>query len=265
MKYLYTGLLTALCVGWTLIAFGQPSGQVWQDVNANGRRDGSETGVASISVKAYDRKGQLVAETHSESDGRYHLAIPNGQPIRLTFGNLPAGLTPLPGHYLHQFIKSSPLEVNLALYQPQVYMGNSPRMALSMQPLGNHKAGESDTLSSVIIVDALKNRKESKLWAKPVITGSIWSLAFDRAKQRLFSAALAKRHSGFGSLGSGGIYVTDLISGQTKPFVDLGKMGIVTGPNSLERDLSSDLREAMVDSLMYPWVAGLLSSLLFLH
>lgn len=65
MKHIYLFFLLA----FPALSFGQITGRIWQDGNANGQLDQLETGAASVRVRAYNLSGQLVAETHSGRDG----------------------------------------------------------------------------------------------------------------------------------------------------------------------------------------------------
>jgi hypothetical protein len=94
-----------------------------------------------------------------------------------------------------------------------------------------------------------------KALGKVTETGSIWGQGYDRQEKRLFSAALAKRHSAFGSLGSGGIYVTDIEAVETKPFVSLDALGFATSSGPFQRELTEDWKKPDHDSLIFSQVA----------
>jgi hypothetical protein len=61
--------------------------------------------------------------------------------------------------------------------------------------------------------------------------GAVWGLAYQKSTKQLFSSAFLKRHVGFGPLGIGGIYKTDMVTNVTTNFVDLSAIGINLGTN----------------------------------
>lgn len=178
------------------------------------------------------------------------VAVP-GQRIRVEFTNLPEGYYPLPGESTVQFV-TAPAEVSLKLYNPSQYTGKTPTAVQAVYgrgALSNQKIG---SITSLVTYPATKSDSmHYKALGKVAQTGSIWGLAYDRQEKRLFSAALAKRHSAFGSLGSGGIYMTDVETKETKPFVSLDALGFATSAGPIQRDLTEDWNKADHDSLMF--------------
>jgi len=206
---------------------GQITGKAWQDLNANGRDETTEHGVGRIKVNAYSAMGQLVATAFTNANGQYHLSVPAGEAVRLEFSNLPAKNIPTAGRSLLRFV-SSPAEANLSVYNPAQYVGLSPRIAQTIFSLGT---ADSLRIPTLQLINLAKNESKARLSAEPpknqdeeIKTGSIWGLAYDRNQQRLFASSLAKRHSPFGPLGSGGIYVYDLKTNTTEPFISLSPL-----------------------------------------
>lgn len=253
-------LLLPLLSLWLLStpAWAQIHGRVFSDHNANGRLDQpTEAGIARVEVSLHDRLGQQVASTRTDSAGYYRFPRLTAQSLRLQFASLPADHYPTGSFRLVRFVRQADEGADLGIYQPALFVGDQPKLAISIQPLGTHADKRSDSLG-VTAIQLLRINGQSvadtTLRVKPALVGSIWGLAHDAYRGRLYAAALAKRHSGFGPLGSGGIYQTDLATGQTTPLVSLDALGIPTGPAALKRDLSAAYEGRMLDSAMFSWV-----------
>ncbi len=224
-----------LCICWmvAVATHGQITGKAWQDLNANGQAETTEPGVERIKISAYSATGQLIATAFTNANGQYHLSVPSGEAVRLEFSNLPAKNVPTAGRSLLRFV-TSPAEASLSMYHPGQYIGSSPRIAQTIFSVG---VFDSLHIRTIQLIDLIKNESKARISAEQpgnedesIKTGSIWGLAYDRNQQRLFASALAKRHSSFGSLGSGGIYVYDLKTNITKSFISLDELGIKTTP-----------------------------------
>lgn len=65
----------------------QISGHTYGD--SNGKRENHllvETGLSGVSVKAFDASDVLISQTRTDATGRYTLAVPPGQSVRVVFG-----------------------------------------------------------------------------------------------------------------------------------------------------------------------------------
>lgn len=246
-----------LCCLFSAPLQAQIHGRVFADQNANGQFEpASEKGLARISVRLYDRLGQEVARTLTDSSGSYQFTRRAPQPLRLQFTDLPAGYYPTGDHRLVRFVRAASEACMLGIYQPHQFVGTAPQLAVSVQPLGNHGDPRADSLdiSTIRLLATGTADTATRLRVAPAQTGAIWGLAYDPARRVLYAAALAKRHSGFGPLGSGGLYQTDVERGTTTPLVSLDALGVPTGPARLTRDLTAAYEGRMNDSLMYGWV-----------
>ncbi len=85
--------------------------------------------------------------------------------------------------------------------------------------------------------------------------GSLWGVAYDKHKKRLFSSAVLRRHVGFGPLGLGGIYVSDLSTNTTTGYIDVAaaSLNINVGsiPSNAARGLGTALLGPSNDSLAF--------------
>ncbi|CAG5003322.1 hypothetical protein DYBT9275_03127 [Dyadobacter sp. CECT 9275] len=255
MKNHYFITLVLLAAGLPQIhSIAQITGQTWQDVNFNGVLDDTEATQAQVNVTAYDGQGKLITSAVTDGNGAYVLDVPPGQRVRLNFINLPEGMVPVAGNSQILFA-TAPAQISLPFYNPTRFAGSKPRAVQAVYGLGNLDNKSLDALSSLVSYPAYAADTVKYAALAPFKqTGSVWGLAYDRARQVLFSAAIAKRLGALGTEGSGGIYITDSKSGDTRPFINLDALGFSTGNDQLRRDLSSDWAIAGHDSLMFSQV-----------
>ena len=211
------------------------SGNVFTDYNDNGVRGAGDTAVAGITVTAYDATGAVVASAVTNASGGYTLAIPNGTQVRIEFTGIPAALRP--GAFGRdsgttvQFVTSPSAGVDLGLSKPDEYCQNNPFLVMPCyvngDPLGGGSSGATDAMVSIPnSAYGRANNTVEQILATNAQIGATWGLAYQRSTNTVFAAALAKRHSGFGSLGGGGIYaiVVNPVTGAStsvSTFVDI--------------------------------------------
>jgi hypothetical protein len=232
----------------------QITGRVWRDNNINGIAEAEEKWQSGITVKAFGASGNLAGITTTDASGNYVLDVPDKKNVRLEFAGLPTGMVPAPGQSLLRFVRS-PAQESLAIYQPATYTGDAPRVIQSVYAMGSMKTNGIDSIASLVSFPAINQRSSTYSTITPFTqTGSIWGVAYDRDRKRIFSSAIAKRHSSLGSLGTGGIYVTSL-QGDTHPFLNLDALGFPTSSGVVDRSLSHEWGKPDHDSLMFAQVA----------
>ncbi|AEI49739.1 SdrD B-like domain-containing protein [Runella slithyformis] len=243
---------------------GQLGGTVFFDYNANGVREKGEAGgisdnegLSGVTVKIFDCNGALVGTTTTNSFGKYSFNVPaKAYPVRVEFSNLAsyAGQGTLSGtdnRTTVQFIKAPDCNVDLGILNPSDYCQNFPRIVTSCFVNGNPLTSGSATASG----DALVSFKYGKTGPKDATAvtvladaakiGSVWGIAYDKYKERLFTSAVLRRHSGLGPAGLGGIYVTNMITNTTSTYVDLEaaplSINLGTIPSNSSRGLPTTL------------------------
>ncbi len=222
------------------------SGTVFTDYNDNGMRGSGDTGVAGVTVTAYDSTGAVVGiPVITNPTGGYTLPISNGTPVRLEFTNIPSGLSP--GAFGRdsgttvQFVTSPAAGVDMGLSKPDEYCQNNPFLVMPCYINGDPLlAGSTAGTASVLysIPYSAYGRADTTVTqslATGVQIGATWGLAYQRETNTVFASALAKRHSGFGPLGGGGIYkiVVNPVTGaqvSVASYVDIDSFGIDDGP-----------------------------------
>lgn len=129
------------------ITYGNLSGRVFEDHNANGRLDAGATGTATdrgvggVTVRAYDSAGAVVGSVVSSADGSWRMNIVSSasRDLRVEFTTLPAGyepgsLTSTGG--VVQFVGMCDEGVDLAVQIPSHYCQDNPDLAASCQRKG---------------------------------------------------------------------------------------------------------------------------------
>ena len=235
---------------------GGMGGIVFNDYNGNGVREtalatvggiqvesGETDGLAGVKVHVTDAAGNTFTTT-TDVYGTYAIGQAITYPARVEFSGIPAeynGSSTLNGSNSRttvQFVSAASCNVNLGVNRPTDYCDTSPQMFtpcyVNGHPLGGGTSGADATLVSVPFNNIGKGftttttGAANRYWSINSQTGSVWGLAYNRYTKKMFSAALLRRHTGFGPLGIGGIYVTDMTQStptnnttHTSSFIDL--------------------------------------------
>ncbi|MEZ4714131.1 MAG: SdrD B-like domain-containing protein [Caldilineaceae bacterium] len=254
-------------------------GTVFRDYNANGVQDVGglvqDGGVAAITATAYGADNQLLGSALTQADGSYAITgadLSSG--ARIEFSGLPAKLQPgahgSQSGSLVQFVSGPGCEVDLGVHNPHDYCGNNPQLVTTCfiggDPLGGGTAGNGDALVTWPYA-------ENGWWfdypgihtggaAPPTPLafnsemGSVWGIAYQRSTKTIFTAAMLKRHAGFGPSGPGGIYAVDISNPaalSVQRFITLTEQGIDVGPN-LSRSLPANAGAQSHDAEALPLI-----------
>ncbi len=254
-------------VSTTPMLFAQISGTVFADLDASGSQTSNEPGQSGVSVLAYDAANQEVASTSSAADGTYSLDLPSGA-YRLVFSNL-QGAYPGPagndsGSSV-RFINSPASNIDFGVMRPEQFCEANPTIVIPCYVNGDPlltegvEPGDQSALADVLVSTTFNATGESPLPGHIAVgeqMGAVWGLAYQRQSQQLFSAAVVKRHTGLGPLGTGGIYMTDFSATNpgTQSFVDLNTLGINTGVDP-HQGLTGNKTEASADAQTFGEVA----------
>ena len=237
---------------------GQVSGKVFQDFDVNGKFDKTQTfqdkAQSGILIEAYNAQNELLSSEKTDSEGNYTLNIPAGQRVRLVFSKLPESFV-ASRKGLIRFVKSPASNVDLGLYNPERFSEANPLVSIALYTNVNpaDSVGKDSSMALVVVPyqkyqDGQKS--EGINLAKGSEIGAVWGLAFQQKEKKIYSSAIAKRHSAYGNLGTGGIYISDLKERKTKPFINLQDFGIQTGENT-HANLKTDSTGSSVDALIY--------------
>lgn len=230
------------------------TGNVFTDFNDNGVRGAGDLPVAGVLVTAYNATGATVDSDTTNSSGAYSLTIPNGTQVRIEFSGIPSGLEPgafgIDSGTTVQFATSPAAGVDLGLSQPSDYCQNNPFLVMPCYINGDPLVAGSVASQTAIVsipYDAygIYDATIEQPLASYAQVGATWGLAYQRSTATVFSAALAKRHSGLGPLGAGGIYRMNVnpLTGaiiSVSNYLDVTTLGIPVGslPSNAARGLT---------------------------
>jgi uncharacterized repeat protein (TIGR01451 family) len=242
---------------------GTITGTVYRDYNVNGLQDPAtagpparlaEFGLAGVTVTAFNAAGANAGSATTGATGVYAITTTDAGsgPYRVEFSNLPAGTFSGPfgaqSGTSVQFVDSTPAaNVNLGVNDPGDYCQNNPFLAVTCFVSGDttksgtaapadvlvgfpYTAGSSNPGDSVTVPPGGNLPSPSHI-AIGSQMGAAWGQAYQRSSKKLFVTAVTRRHSSFGPLGAGGIYVVTDPAGAAAVanFVDVKTIGIDTG------------------------------------
>ncbi|MBB5790277.1 SdrD B-like domain-containing protein [Jiangella mangrovi] len=219
--------------------------RVVQEVNANGLVDSTimEPPLIGVTVTLTDADGNTQTGT-TDDDG---LAVIDPTTGPLTGGNYRVDVTnPRPGTYFPGFaangqspqadpVTAADLQnpnnaklstatefvnvaededafVNTSFWYPAYYCQENAPVCDAVQPWDAPPQAVSQPTERTLISAPYRLNQQDQPIATKADTGTVFGIAYDRERQRIFSAAYAKRGSGYGPGGPGAIYVTDLSS-----------------------------------------------------
>jgi hypothetical protein len=200
-------------------------GQVYLDYDADGSRDTGEPGVANVLVSVFGDGDVLIGTARTDADGHYVVTTTAGRPVRIQFGDIPAGDYPTAGSSTVRFTTAPDCGVDLSLLAPQDYCQANPRIATSAFGVAEaivlypFTAGAQDSL-----VPSDYDVPAREIEATGQQLGAAFGLAWQRSSSSLFAAAFMKRHALFGPGGTGAIYRVDRATHAVSKFLDLNQL-----------------------------------------
>ncbi|GEM_PF-639286 len=242
------------------VGSGIIGGKAFQDFNYNGLDDQNGGGIAGIAVYLYacDASGNSIAadNTTTDADGTYFFAgLTDGTTYRIEFiapasmNFLQSGFNGADARTTVQFVNSPSCDANIGLASPADFCEADPSLAIPCYVNGDPLASGSGSANEEALV-LFKSSYEGgnpkpTLLATAEEVGATWGIAYHRATKTIYTSAFLKRHVGFGPLGIGGIYKTDLSGAQavTSPFIDVNSIGINVGsyPSNSQRGLTANV------------------------
>ncbi|MFN7977834.1 MAG: SdrD B-like domain-containing protein [Vicinamibacterales bacterium] len=250
-----TVLMLFTAADWRTHAAGTISGVVFEDFNGNGLRETTATvasagagttalavdrGMSGVTVSVYDGGGVLRGTATTDSVGAYSLAATGTGPYRVEFTNLPAGYRPsrfaagaTGNGTTVQFVPDGVTgNVNLGLLDGAHYCQNNPTVVTSCFVYGEQVSGAFNTMPVVVdfpySAGAIGNSPTTYdqpsthgLMVPANQVGSVFGLAYRQATNTVYAGAFMKKHSGFGSGGTGAIYAINPTTGASSLFADL--------------------------------------------
>lgn len=269
---------------------GSIGGRVFFDFNSNGKIEPSEYGLKDVTVKLYDDRDSLLCSTTTKTNGYWACYdLEDSTRVRVEFEVLPGFFGAKSGAQsgaLTQFSLVGNCETNAGFYTVKDFVDEDPWMATTCFGRGDPiVTGSTVANEPTLVVNRYLTPTDGRgitgpngnyYLAKASETGTVWGLAYQRETKKIFSSAILRRHSGLGSEGLGGIYVTSLDTflnnpsanaasgyryyGQTVPLLNLDSFEINTGDEEmLDRDLAGNANlthDSTVFDLVGKWGLG---------
>jgi hypothetical protein len=213
------------CLFFTpLVLEAQITGSVFRDYNGNGTKETNEPLVSGITVTAYGSSGAVcgMATTSGSTTPNYSLTGCGTAAVRVEFSIATSGscaqsgvdFTALGGSTYGssvQFKTGNATNVNFAINNPNDYNTGTTGINAFIpcyvggNPLGGGNSGSSDWFVGFPYTNSGTTAPTQKM--DGTVIGSVWGVAYSKQAQKIFTSAFLKRHTGLGTLGSGGIYM----------------------------------------------------------
>ncbi|MBO0949783.1 SdrD B-like domain-containing protein [Fibrella forsythiae] len=280
MKDFYLIKLNQFLLGIVLLLVSvtgqaQISGTVYRDFDASGTQTSNlpaEPGVPRVTVNAYVNFSTTPISVQTDAAGAYAFTaaqVPPLAKVRIEFATIEEGFFFGPVGPSSQtnirFLTAPSTSVDCGINYPTDYCQNGPVQVVipcfvNGDPLNttnasgpvdpSNQAAKADVLVSFAI-DATGLASASNFPPTHLASGSdigaVWGVAYLRAEKKVLSSATIKRHTGLGTLGSGGIYITDLATATSAPFFDFQTdLNIPTGADP-HSGLNADKTQSSVD------------------
>jgi uncharacterized repeat protein (TIGR01451 family) len=190
------------------------TGVVYNDLNQNTIKDTPETGVANITVTAYNTAGTSAGTTTTSAMGTYTISgLVAAQNYRIEFTNLPAGyfnsLFGTTNGTSVQFTTGTAANINLGICHPSDYCQANPNIAIPCYDQGAAtRAGFTDpaTHPGIVSFPSTATATVGGMSTTPTPTknvgigkvGATWGGAWKKDTKRMFYSAVLKRHVDLG-------------------------------------------------------------------
>ncbi len=221
--------------------FANITGTVFRDFPVNGttlgvygNKHASEPGVEGVTVSAYDTSGAVVSTSLTAANGSYSLTTAAGD-YRVEFSIWPTYLQESPDanglNTSVQFV-SDGTSVNFGLHNPADYTDSvNPELISSIFVNGAAVAagGPSDQggiLSWPYLNSGAGGATETSI-ANEQEVGSVWGIAYDKKRAKIYAATMVKRHAGILNNQLGRIYEVNADGTGTSVFIDIPNAGTI--------------------------------------
>jgi hypothetical protein len=221
----------------TLNAIG---GTVFIDVNNNGIKDAEDTtGVSGVQVNAINNGGVVAGTATTNATGQYVLSTVNAASGALTIqfitSTLPMGYVVgkngTDGRTDVQFTTAPDCSVDLSVISTAVAASacsSNPDVVATLFQAGS--ASSSNVLLKFPYNNSGTTPAPSSLSSPGTTLGATWGLAYQANSNKLFSAAVMRRHTAFGIGGTGAIYMTDATANTSSLYLNLNTAPFSNAP-----------------------------------
>ncbi|MBP8726125.1 MAG: hypothetical protein KBH75_08975 [Saprospiraceae bacterium] len=262
-----------------LVLYGQISGRVFRDYNANGLRDSTaayfEPGVPDVQVIITGALGNTMLSITNEQ-GHFEANPVDPAPYRVEFAHslpfdfsAPAYVSDDGSGGAVQFIMEGTAFLSYGINYPADHCADASLLTpcyVMGDPLDTTSAfKEFDAFVKFPYSTGGKNfsgivqsqhggaaANLASLGTGSQI-GSCWGVSVQRSTGKIYTSAALKRHAGIGPLSYGGLYQLDMLGNSAMPWIDLNSIGVPSGgfPDNAQRMLPVAIPPISTDSLAY--------------
>ncbi|MBL7787206.1 MAG: hypothetical protein JNM36_14970, partial [Chitinophagales bacterium] len=231
--------LPAACPA-TVCSSGNLGGIVFNDYNADGIQQTGETfGTGGVTITVFDSNGATFSTT-SDISGVWTISNPMTYPVRVEFSNLPTyvgdngTVNGTNGQTTVQFVDTATCSVDLGVLNGTDYCQTVPDIFVPVyingDPLAGGTAGSQTAFKRMPYgTNGDVTSTGTTTVATAAQVGSLWGVAYDKKRDKIYTSAILRRHVGLGPLGLGGLYVVDATTNATTNLVDVQTLGINVG------------------------------------
>lgn len=267
--YFITQRLAALLLLASILlclpGYSQVSGVVYRDFDGSGTRtlvDPNEIGANGVKVRAYVGSSNTPLLTATNPQGEFSFSatqIPAGSQVKLEFYEMGkmnySGPSGAENGTSLQFVQAPANQVTFGIFYPAEYCDSrSPVIVTSCFINGNPAAGGNAGDQAALVsfpynASGLTGSTNfpTRMLGMVKEIGAVWGLLYHKRTKQFVTSALLKRHAGFGPLGTGGLYLTDLATGTSSSLIDVKTLGIDTGDDP-HTGLSADFNNPSLDT-----------------
>jgi SdrD B-like domain len=233
-------------------------GAVFNDFDADGVREVNEKGAPDIVVRAFNTANTQVATATTNASGNYKLTgLTAGQAYRLEFTwadtYLQSGAQGSSSASSIQFVNAGTCNANFGVNLPANYCQiANPYLLTPCYVNGNPTAPAVSPMDAAVAYPYNAYTTGGKTTQTPPAThaatigqvGALWGVAYQKSSKYAYSSAVMRRFSGFGPLGTGGIYkfnMTNPAAPTVSNWIDVKTIGIPTGNDTRDGTTANSL------------------------
>jgi hypothetical protein len=179
---------------------GNLGGIVWFDYNSDGiRQSGEISRVQGVIVKVYNTSGTVVGTSTSDANGNWSVTGVSAYPVRVEFGNVPsyANSTQIGTNSRTsvQIVSAASCTVDFGIQNAADFCQTNPPIVVTCFVNG----GINTTAPNDVLVKFDYNSSQTPanegFLAQKNEMGSIYGLAYDKKRRRVYNGAFVKRHA----------------------------------------------------------------------
>ena len=218
------------------------SGTVYDDTDIDGTLDGGESGIAGVDVFLYSGQS-LIDQKVTDGAGQYFFDnLTAGDSFKVVFANFPGDYTPsILGPDNGGPVQTAVVggaSVSLGLYDPGLLCEDNPYIIIPCYVEGQYFGGIANDAAIVKLPSTADGHHfngafptaayEGEYLATYGQVGTVYGIAWDPLRRKIYASSFHKRYSGYGPGGADAIYSMDM-NGNSIKVISLDSLLGLTG------------------------------------